>query len=291
MTSETRSRAANAEVPELDDAFELELEQMALEAAAPPLEEPREPGLGRYAQFQFKDFAMYRGSALLAMALVGLWIFHYNYDPNWISDAHAAGRQLDMSEARFFRSVVTVAMAVLGGLGSLVATFGIVARDREGGHQKFLFAKPIRITRFYLQAFAVNGVGLLLTTLIVLLMTSLAFLRPVPILVPMVTVATMYASVGGLMFLLSTLVRFDLALALLLGLLSFPLREAARHGKWWAVATAWVLPPLDKLAAFVDPTPHRGSPSAFGAVASLVAYGAAYVAIGVAALKKRSIMR
>jgi hypothetical protein len=289
MSAEARTGTYTA--PELDDAFEQELQQMALEVSAPPLEEPREPGLGRYAKFQFKDFAMYRGSALLAMALVGLWIFHYNYDPNWIVDAHAAGRQLEMTEARFFRSIVTVAMAVLGGLGSLVATFGIVARDREGGHQKFLFAKPVKITRFYLQAFAINGVGLLLTTLIVLLMTSLAFLRPVPILVPMVTVATMYAAVGGLMFLLSTLVRFDLALALLLGLLSFPLRDAARRGKWWAVATAWLLPPLDKLEGLVDPTPHAGAPTAFSAVGSLVAYGAAYVAIGVAALKKRSIMR
>jgi len=289
MSAEARTGTYTA--PELDDAFEQELQQMALEVAAPPLEEPREPGLGRYAKFQFKDFAMYRGSALLAMALVGLWIFHYNYDPNWVADAQAAGRQLDMTEAEFFRNIVTGAMALLGGLGSLVATFGIVARDREGGHQKFLFAKPVKITRFYLQAFAINGVGLLLTALLVLLMTSLAFLRPVPIVAPLTIVATLYAAVGGLMFMLSTLVRFDLALALLLGLLSFPLREAARHGKWWAVATAWLLPPLDKLSAFVDRPRHGGGPTPFAAVSSLVAYGAAYVAIGVAALKKRSIMR
>jgi hypothetical protein len=285
------ARAGTYAAPELDDAFEQELQQMALEAAAPPLEEPREPGLGRYAKFQFKDFAMYRGAALLALALVGIWIFHYNYDPNWVADAQAAGRELDTTEPEFFRNIITGAMTLLGGLGSLVATLGIVARDREGGHQKFLFAKPVKITRFYLQAFAINGVGLLLTALLVLLMTSLAFLRPVPIVTPLVTVATVYASVGGLMFLLSTLVRFDLAVTLLLTLLSFPLREAARHGKWWAVATAWLLPPVDKLAALIDPTPNGRAPTPFNAVGSLLAYGATYIAIGIAALKKRSIMR
>jgi len=284
-------RAGTYTAPELDDAFEQELQQMALEVSAPPLEEPREPGLARYLKFQAKDFVKHRGVAILAIALVGLWIFHYNYIPEIVRDEVRHGRSLDAeAERALFRTIVMGGSLLFGGLGSLISAAGIVSRDREGGHQKFLFAKPVRITKFYLQAFAVNGVGLLACGLITLLLTSLAFLRPVPIVEPLLAIGGMYAAVGGLVFLLSTLVRFDLAAALVLGLLSFPLRAMAERGHWWAVATSWLLPPLYKLEAFT-PESRRHAYSIVDAIGSLATYGAAYVAIAVAALKKRSIMR
>jgi hypothetical protein len=289
MSAEMRAGAYTA--PELDDAFEQELQQMALEVSAPPLEEPREPGLARYLKFQVKDFVKHRGVPILAIALVGLWIFHYNYVPEIVQGEVRRGRTLDAeSERMLFRTIVTGGSLLFGGLGSLISAAGIVSRDREGGHQKFLFAKPVRITKFYLQAFAVNGLGLLACGLITLLLTSLAFLRPVPLVEPLLAMGAIYTAVGGLVFLLSTLVRFDLAAALVLALVSFPLHAMADRGHWWAVATSWLLPPLYKLEAF-NVEAGRHAYSVGDAVLSLVMYGAAYVAVGVAALKKRSIMR
>ena len=284
-------RAGTYTAPELDDAFEQELQQMALEVSAPPLEEPREPGLARYLKFQAKDFVKHRGVAILAIALVGLWIFHYNYIPEIVRDEVRHGRSLDAeAERALFRTIVMGGSLLFGGLGSLISAAGIVSRDREGGHQKFLFAKPVRITKFYLQAFAVNGVGLLACALVTLLLTSVAFLRPVPIVEPLLAIGATYAAVGGLVFLLSTLVRFDLAAGLMLALLSFPLREMANRGHWWAVATYWLLPPVHLLEA-LNPMPGPHTPSIVQMLGSLVAYGAAYVGAGLAVLKKRSIMR
>lgn len=288
MQAETRTQQA----PELDDAFEQELQQMALEVAQPPLEEPREPGLARYLKFQALDFIKHRGVAILGIALLGLWILHYNWDTEIANRATRRGGPLDPEmEARMFTEVIRGASLLLGGLGSLIAVGGIVSRDREGGHQKFLFAKPVQITRFYLQAFLVNGVGLMACAATVLLLTSLAFLRPVPMLEPLLGVASLYVGVGGLVFLLSTLVRFDLAAGLALGMLSIPLRAMAERGHWWAVATSWLLPPLYKLEAFVDTTRNSSDPTVWDGVRSMVIYGAAYIAAGVAVLKRRSIIR
>lgn len=288
MTTETRTASAR---PALDDAFEQELERMAVEAAQPPLEVASEPGLARYVKFQVKDFLKYRALPIVAISLIALWIFHYNYD-YWL--AEGLGRRGSPigpdDEPRIFRSIVSVASLLFGGLGTLISTVGIVAHDREGGRQKFLFAKPVSITRFYLQAFAVNGIGLLLTALFTLLCTSLAFLRPVPIVEPLLAVGSIYAAVGGLVFMLSTLVRFDLAVGMVLAMLAFPMAAMAERGHWWAVVASWVLPPLHKLEAF-DPSPGPRTPPMAQAIGSLVAYGAAYLAVGVAALKKRSIMR
>jgi ABC-type transport system involved in multi-copper enzyme maturation permease subunit len=300
-TAETRAETrtdtrTDTRGPLLDDAFDLELEQMALAVSEepPPLEEPREPGLARYLKYQAKDFVKHRGAAIFAISMIALWIFNYNYEPELLQRAAREGRPIDpASERVLFDSIVTGLSLLFGGLGSLLSAAGIVSRDREGGHQKFLFAKPVRITRFYLQAFAVNGVGLLLTGLVVLLMTSLVFLRPVPLVEPLLAMGAMYAAVGGLTFLISTLVRFDLALALALSVVAIPLHQATLQGRWWAVATSWLLPPTYTLDAFKPFDEGRGFArySVWQSVGSLVAYGAAYMAIGVAVLKRRSIIR
>lgn len=290
-TAHTRAEARG---PQLDDAFDLELERMALavsEEQERPLEEPREPGLSRYLQYQARDFVKHRGVIIFALSMIGLWIFNYNYDAELLQRT-ARGRPIDgEAEARLFRNIVMGASLLLGGLGSLISAAGIVSRDREGGHQKFLFAKPVRITRFYLQAFAVNGVGLMLTALLVLLATSAVFLRPVPMFDALLAIGATYGAVGGLTFLLSTLVRFDLAAALALSALAVPLQQAAHQGRWWAVMTSWLLPPTYMLEAFGENGNGVNRYSVWQSVGSLLAYGGAYVAIGLAVLKRRSIIR
>jgi hypothetical protein len=285
---ETRTRS-----PELDEAFDAELEAMALQIAE-PVEEPREPSLSRYLKWQARDFVKHRGVFLLGIGLLCLWIFHHNYP--LLLDGRArrgANGFTPAVEGWLFRNVVMGGSLVLSGLGSLMAAGQIVSRDREGGYQRFLFAKPVRIVSYYLQAFAVNGVGLLAVAATLALLTSATFLRAVPVGEALLGAGALYAAIGGLTFLLSTLVRFDVALAALLALVSFPLSQMAEQGRWWAVLTSWLLPPLYKLEAFgrnmSDGDVMRYS--VVDAVSSLVVYGVAYVAAGVAVLKRRSIIR
>jgi hypothetical protein len=277
--------------PPLDDAFEAELERMALAEAEPPLEEPPYGhGLARYLRFKVQDFLKYRATIFLPLALLGLWIFRDNYDPSWLERAQLRGRPNVPSEAEWFRSIVMQASMMLGAFGSVVSVYGVVSREREGGYQRFLFAKPVRVASYYLQTLVVNGIGMLAACAAVLAMTSLVFLRPVPIAEPLLIAATLYAAIGGLTFLLSTLVRFDFAAAAVLSALSFPLHAAAQRGYWWAMLTSWMLPPLYLLEAF-DPRGGIDKPTMASAIGSLVTYGATYIALGVAVLKRRSIIR
>lgn len=291
----TETHAPPPPAPQLlDDAFEAELERMALAVnepdVAPPLESARSGGLWRYALYQLRDFAKYRGSVMFAVALVAIWIFHHNF-----ADIVAGDSQLREAENPFSFLTILAACA-LGTLGTLFSTAGIVSRDREGGYQRFLFAKPVRVARFYVQSFAINGAGLLAVAALTLLMTSLVFPYAVPLLAPLLIIATLYVTVGGLAFLLSTLVRYEVVIALLLVPVSILLREAAADGYWWAAAVSWMLPPLQRLVAFVPGFPNEANPAHTAgamaqAVATLAAYGAAYIAAGVAILRKRSIIR
>ena len=75
MSTETRTRS-----PELDAAFDEELEAMALQVAE-PVAEPREPGLPRYARFQALDFLKHRAVLIFPVAMIALYLFHHFYDP------------------------------------------------------------------------------------------------------------------------------------------------------------------------------------------------------------------
>jgi hypothetical protein len=228
------------------------------------------------------------------LLLLAIWIFRDNYDAAAMAEEIAArGGRGDgpATEPAFFRMIIIGASMLAGAASSILSTFGIVSREREGGHQRFLFAKPVKLVSYYLQQLVVNGVGMMAVLSCALLFTSLVFMRPVPVLLPLLAWATMYVVVGGMTFLLSTLVRFELALAGMLGLLSVGLHAAAQDGRWWAIATSWLLPPFHYMESFITDSSRPWRPGIAGTVVTLLGYGAAYIGAGIAVLKRRSIIR
>jgi hypothetical protein len=291
----TRPQGAPELDPALDSPLDLELADRERTAALDGVPgAPREPGLRRYLRWQARDFLRHRAVFLVPLALLAVWIFHYNYDPALVAEQFANGNHPGgmRSEPQMFRAF-SLGLGLAGSVAaSILAVAGIVSREREGGQQRFLFAKPVRITSYYLQSFAVSGVGTLAVVALSQLVIALAFGRAVPIGEVMLGAAAAYVAVGGLTFLMSTIVRFDLAIAGLLTILSVPLHAAAQEGKWWAVMTSWLLPPIHQFEHFFREGGRGGGVSGlFGAVGTMVAYGAAYVAAGWAALKRRSIIR
>ena len=287
---------------QLDDAYAVPAEAAIAvvdEVDAPALDDelvgesdPAE-NLRRYARWQARDFLRTRAVWLLPLAILALWIFRDNYDVSEIARNIAANggrRGRAESEPMLFRTIVLGLSAAGAAFGSLIATFGIVARDRERGLQRFLFAKPVSITRYYLQALAINGVGLLTVVALTLGLTSVVFLRPVPFFHGMMLAAFAYVLLGGFSFLLSTLVRFDFAAAGVLSVLSFPVWGIGERWRYpLATVGRWLLPPVPALAQLVDANATVVPGGVWGAAVMCLAYGAAYIAGALAVLRRRSI--
>jgi hypothetical protein len=299
MQSATRTRTRTsgpALDPALDPVHALEL---AHEENGLPLDgtpgAPREPGLRRYLRWKVRDFLRYRAAFLVPLALLAVWIFHHNYHPELV-EATLAGRgprgiEGMRTEGGVFRMISLVLGLVAGVGGSLLATAGIVSRERDGGQQRFLFAKPVRLTSYYLQSLAVSGVGTMALVAFLQVAIAAAFGRSVPIGQALLGSAAGFVAVGGLTFLMSTLIRFDFAVAGLLSVLTLLLHAAAEEGKWWAVMTAWLLPPLHHFEAFFEGSRNGGTAGILRAILELLGYGGVYIAAGIAVLRRRSIIR
>lgn len=157
--------------------------------------------MGRYALWQLRDYLFQQGPATaIVLALYG----YLTLGP-LVASEDAALRALP---AGIVAQVFASLLGSLVLLGTLFATNGIVANDRKLGYYRFLFAKPVSAPRFYACAFAVNGVGLLLVSALLVAVFA-AVVRPIwtPALFPLL--AMMYVAYGGVGFLLSTIWRYD----------------------------------------------------------------------------------
>jgi ABC-type transport system involved in multi-copper enzyme maturation permease subunit len=266
----------------------------------------------RYGAWQLRDYVLERGVWTVALGLALLAVFWLNYDstpPRQFTDptlvtpmppgeqfarieAESQARQLAAwvsAEPARFRSGVELLFVALGFAGTLIATHGIVSRDRERGFYRFLFAKPIDAAAFYGQAFVINGLGLIATSAALLGVTALAFGRAVPI-TPLAVVGAEYALLGGTVFLLSTLWRFDFVLAALswpAAALVAALAHDRRSGPLWASIVEPLLPPMYRFGEFAEAVvgPGRVEPSHLVIV---VGYGACCFALGLHVLGRRA---
>ena len=254
----------------------------------PPAESP----LRRYLKYQLRDFVQQRAVWLLALGLLGLYFFWDNYDPAQAAERMRrapGGGATPVPEAETFRGIVLGVMSGFAMLSSVFAVHGIVSAERERGLQRFLFAKPVARIPYYLQKLAVAFVGTMLLSLIVVTLAGAVFARAVPVEQVLMIATALFASVGGLTFLLSTLVRFDGGLALVGTLGVIPLRELSQRPDGWAAlgALRYLLPPIERLGPLVDPVVN-GDP--LRAMLWAVGYGAVCVAAGIAVLRRRSIL-
>lgn len=261
-----------------DDDFLLSDETLDV----PPADSP----LRRYLPYQVRDFVVQKGSWLFALSMMAIYFLWDNYVPGSMGPR----RGVPVDEAVVFRQIAQSSTAAFAMLASLVSVHGIVSAERERGLQRFLFAKPIARVPYYLQKLGIAYAGVMVLTLVATLMLGLVMGQPVPVQAIMVTSTAIFASVGGLAFLLSTLVRFEGLLALALSVAVFPLRALSIQqpvGWAWLGNLRFLFPPLDRLAPLLN-VGQDGDP--LRAFLTALAYGAAYVAIGVAILRRRSIL-
>jgi hypothetical protein len=158
--------------------------------------------LWRYLGWQARDFAAERGAPLLIVATLMAFPIIMG-----LRELRATAPNPAQAEAAARHAIVAL-FAEFSLIAVLIGINGVVSNDRVRGYYRFLFAKPVSIPRYYAQAYAVNGIGLVLGALGVLgAIYALGY--PVLLARVLLMVALVYVSLGGLGFFYSTLARFD----------------------------------------------------------------------------------
>lgn len=258
-------------------------------------------GLRRYARWQWGDFWRTRGLWIAGFALLVIAAVWYRYDPAAAREMYRGRVAYDPNGWWAHRyptfdawtgGLLRGAFATFAVLAAVAATFGVVSHERERGLQRFVFAKPVALTRYYLQKLGIAGAGFLVVMAVVAAVAALAFAAPLQAWALAVMAVCTFVAVGGLTFLLSTLTRVDgpAALALLVAAMPATAVAFSTRSVWAPVGrlAQLLLPPFQALSVL------GGAEGQYAviypvAVAWSLAYGVACVAAGVWVLRRRSI--
>jgi hypothetical protein len=236
--------------------------------------------LARYSLWQFRDFAIERGIAIMIIGL--LWGY------TLIAPMRAAmGAAFDIGpRSPAWPLVVTVTSSVVS-LSVLIALNGIVSTDRKMGYYRFLFSKPVSAVAYYAQLFFVYMAGVL-AAMLLLAATLHAVVPTFKILNFLVYAAVIYIAMGGIGFFLSVATRFDWLTLAAVWLGSRIVRDFSGGGSGWKSIAVELLPPVHKLndvsmSIITSGTAHASD------VIWLLGYGALFFALGLLLLHRGSL--
>jgi hypothetical protein len=227
----------------------------------------------RYAGWMVRDLAFGPGLLMAVLTLVAALL---------VSRVQVIGPVGDAAQAASLVVLDWTAIAL-----TLLATGGVVSADFAIGHQRTLFAKPVSPPLYYLQRWLIAGVAVLIGSAVVA--QTIASRFDMALLGPgfVARLALLYLVIGGLVFLMSTLIRGDwLAVAALLAwqtLMGMARSMGLERGPI-GMALEVILPPRHLL--------HLGDPLPAGAgLVRVVVYGAAALLGALAVLRWRPLAR
>ncbi|HEY1952350.1 MAG TPA: hypothetical protein VGG76_06045 [Gemmatimonadaceae bacterium] len=235
--------------------------------------------LARYSLWQFRDFWIERGAAIL---IVGFLWGYALIEPLRLT----MKAQLSAPTSPVISLVLQVASAVVS-LAVLIALNGMVSGDRKKGYYRFIFDKPVNVMEFYSQLFFVYMAGVLVSMAILGLLLR-TVLPGFNIFNYLLYTAVIYIAMGGIGFFLSVTSRYDWLSLAAVWLGSRLLRDAAAHTGDWRGKLAELLPPVHKLDGVANSLISSRT-AEMGDVIWLVGYGAAFFVIGLLILNRGSL--
>jgi hypothetical protein len=235
--------------------------------------------LGRYALWQFRDFWVERGIAILIIGF--LWGFVL-IEPL----RRAMGAQLTAPGSQVMGIVIQVASAVVS-LAVLIALNGMVSTDRKQGYYRFLFAKPVNPVEFYAQLFFVYMAGVVLA-MVVLAGLLRTVLPGFSVLNYLIYSAVIYIAMGGIGFFLSVTSRYDWLSLAAVWLGSRILRDVTLRFNDWRTKLAQLLPPVHKLDEVANSLIYSRT-AQMSDLLWLVGYGALFFVLGLVVLRRGSL--
>lgn len=236
--------------------------------------------LARYALWQFRDFVIERGVAIVIIGL--LWGYLL------IAPLRAA---MGASFAVGPRSpawplLISVTSSVVS-LAVLIALNGMVSTDRKLGYYRFLFSKPVSPVAYYAQLFFVYMFGMLVAML--LLSGILHTLVPTFSIYNFLLYAgIIYVAMGGIGFFVSVATRFDWLTLAAIWVGSRVLRDVYGPRPGWQGNAVELLPPVHKLNEVSHTLITNGTADASDVI-WLLGYGALFLALGLLVLRRGSL--
>jgi hypothetical protein len=236
--------------------------------------------LGRYSLWQFRDFAIDRGVAILIIGF--LWGYML------ISPFRAARapRLALNSSSPVWSLLITVASSIVS-LSVLIAVNGIVSTDRKLGYYRFLFSKPVSVVAYYVQLYFVHMVGVLAAMLILsgILRTIVPDFSIVNYLLYTVLI---FVAMGGIGFFISVATRFDWVTLAAVWLGSRTLRDLYGAKPGLPGKLVQLLPPVHKLDVLANDLITNGTAQTSDVI-WLLAYGSLFFVLGLVLLRQASL--
>ncbi|HLA91655.1 MAG TPA: hypothetical protein VJL28_14595 [Gemmatimonadaceae bacterium] len=154
--------------------------------------------------------------------------------------------------AMFARQLFTNSIVLFLPIGVFLAATGVISTDRQQGHFRFYFSKPVNVVAHYVQTYLLHG--LVYVALFGAITWAYgAITAPQSVAAAMEAAALTFVLVGGLGFLLGALTRFDGALLVLVYVLSMAAQQLVAQSTpelpppAWLTQLARLLPPVHTL--------------------------------------------
>lgn len=203
----------------------------------------RHARMGHYAIWQSRDFVF--NIAIVSMLLFGLLGFLTVMQVQQSEAFYAMRRGAGVMPVAAKVNIFIQIFGMFATVAPIIALSGIVSQDRTNGYTRFLFSKPVSPVWFYLQSFLIRMAGFLVMG--TLLMLAYSHYEP-PAFNPkiLVDMSLSFVAIGGIIFLLSVVSRFDWLVGVLVLLIS-----AVLWGRWETIggikqASLYLLPPMGK---------------------------------------------
>jgi hypothetical protein len=236
--------------------------------------------LGKYSLWQFRDFVVERGIAILIIGFLWGYVL--------IAPFRAAtDRRLTLNHSSpVWPLLITVASSIVS-LSVLIAVNGIVSTDRKLGYYRFLFSKPVSVLAYYVQLCFVHMVGVIAAMLV--LSGILRTIAPdFSIVNYLLYTALIFVAMGGIGFFISVATRFDWVTLAAVWLGSRALRDLYGAQSGLPGKLVQLLPPVHKLDNLANSLITNGSATTSDVI-WLIAYGSLFFVLGLVLLRQGSL--
>jgi hypothetical protein len=235
------------------------------------------PGrLAKYSLWQFRDFVVERG---IAIVIIGLLLGYVLIEP--LRRAMGVGFSIDPASPA--RPVLIMVSSSIVSLAVLIAVNGIVSTDRKMGYYRFLFAKPVSPVAYYAQLFFVYMAGVM-TAMLVLSGLLHSVVPSFSIVHFLLYTALVFVAMGGIGFFISVATRFDWLTLAAVWLGSRVLRDIYGVKPGLPGKLVQILPPVHRLNDLATDIIANGT-AGTSDVVWLAGYGAVFFVLGLLLLR------